>query len=472
MEEVLEAAQSRVQKPEISGSNGNGWSLLIQENHDREFYYFLHLLDFDVEFVLECDVQVRDRCIVITTWSPLALFSRKLAERHLKLLAYERELIGLAKAMQYWRPYLWGSSFLIHIDHFSLKYLLKRLLLYHNNTGLVEQLEQEVSELRRALADKQEQENAMLQVLMRVEQEQKVTEDARRFAEQDAAAQRYASQVLQGKKKVIGIWLSIVEFALDNSINRSTEPEEPVGIDRARRALGVGWNGERTNYFGSNAIEDRMCSAIFGFDGLIVIVAVTKREREVEQAKVGAIQEDELVVLEDPNVHGRDAYAFLENQSPSCCGGDKTERERDRFLGLVQIIYKEEGTHCEAAESISSCAFDIEEKYEEAIASLAEMEKRAVMAESMLEATLQYQSGQLKAQPSPRSSNPDSPRINQEPAQDIPTRKIGLLARPFGLGWRDRNKQAKPTNVEEANNGKSSNEVTEQKDTNGDSVQE
>lgn len=32
---------------------------------------------------------------------------------------------------------------------------------------------------------------------MRVEQEQKVTEDARRFAEQDAEAQRYAAQVLQ-----------------------------------------------------------------------------------------------------------------------------------------------------------------------------------------------------------------------------------------------------------------------------------
>ncbi|KAE9611618.1 hypothetical protein Lal_00011497 [Lupinus albus] len=63
----------------------------------------------------------------------------------------------------------------------------------------VEQLEQEVAELRQALADKQEQENAMLQVLMRVEQEQKVTEDARRFAEQDAAAQRYAVQVIQEK---------------------------------------------------------------------------------------------------------------------------------------------------------------------------------------------------------------------------------------------------------------------------------
>ncbi|CAK7325572.1 unnamed protein product [Dovyalis caffra] len=158
----------------------------------------------------------------------------------------------------------------------------------------VEQLEQEVSELRRALADKQEQENAMLQLLMRVEQEQKVTEDARIYAEQDASAQRYAAQVLQ-------------------------------------------------------------------------------------------------------------------------------------------------------------------EKYEQAIVSLAEMEKRVVMAESMLEATLQYQSGQLKALPSPRSSHPDSQtRGNQEPAQDIPARKIGLLARPFGLGWRDRNK-GKTSTVEEASDDKSSN---------------
>lgn len=32
---------------------------------------------------------------------------------------------------------------------------------------------------------------------MRVEQEQRLTEDARIFSEQDAAAQRYAAQVLQ-----------------------------------------------------------------------------------------------------------------------------------------------------------------------------------------------------------------------------------------------------------------------------------
>lgn len=39
------------------------------------------------------------------------------------------------------------------------------------------------------------------------------------------------------------------------------------------------------------------------------------------------------------------------------------------------------------------------------MASVAEMEKRVVMAESMLEATLHYQSGQDKAQSSPRLIN-------------------------------------------------------------------
>ncbi|KAL3820069.1 hypothetical protein ACJIZ3_005974 [Penstemon smallii] len=171
----------------------------------------------------------------------------------------------------------------------------------------VEQLEREVTELRQALANKQEQENAMLQILMRVEQEQRVTEDARVFAEQEAAAQKYAAQVVQ-------------------------------------------------------------------------------------------------------------------------------------------------------------------DKYEEAIAALAEMEKRAVMAESMLEATLQYQSGQNKAQPSPRSTQ----QSNQDTSQEIPTRKISLLSRPFGLGWRDRNKGK---STEEPNDGKSSNDgqnlsPKEEEGTNGHQVEE
>ncbi|KAG9149740.1 hypothetical protein Leryth_012463 [Lithospermum erythrorhizon] len=145
-------------------------------------------------------------------------------------------------------------------------------------SGRVKQLEQEVADLRQALAGKQEQENAMIQVLMRVEQEQKVTEDARRFAEQDAASQRIAVQVLQ-------------------------------------------------------------------------------------------------------------------------------------------------------------------EKYEQTMASVAKMEKRVVMVESMLEATLQYQSGQNKMQSS--DSSPQTTQQNFSPGQsvqDIPSRKISLLSRPFGLGWLDKNK--------------------------------
>ncbi|CAA0829561.1 Ypt/Rab-GAP domain of gyp1p superfamily protein [Striga hermonthica] len=63
----------------------------------------------------------------------------------------------------------------------------------------VGQLEREVSELRQALLCKHEQENAMLMMLMRAEQEQKATEDARLSAEQDAAAQKYAAQVFQVK---------------------------------------------------------------------------------------------------------------------------------------------------------------------------------------------------------------------------------------------------------------------------------
>ncbi|KAJ7976250.1 Rab-GTPase-TBC domain containing protein [Quillaja saponaria] len=66
-----------------------------------------------------------------------------------------------------------------------------------NQRQLSAKLEQEVAELRWAFFDKQEQENVMLQVLMRVEQKQKVIKEACRFAEKDATTQRYATQVLQ-----------------------------------------------------------------------------------------------------------------------------------------------------------------------------------------------------------------------------------------------------------------------------------
>ncbi|XP_068645191.1 uncharacterized protein [Aristolochia californica] len=53
----------------------------------------------------------------------------QLTVRHHKLAAYEHELIGLAKAVQHWRPYLLGRAFLIHKDHYSLKFLLEQHLM-------------------------------------------------------------------------------------------------------------------------------------------------------------------------------------------------------------------------------------------------------------------------------------------------------------------------------------------------------
>ncbi|WVZ49480.1 hypothetical protein U9M48_000838 [Paspalum notatum var. saurae] len=37
----------------------------------------------------------------------LAFFSRPFAAHHLKLAAYEWELIGLVQAVRHWHPYLW-----------------------------------------------------------------------------------------------------------------------------------------------------------------------------------------------------------------------------------------------------------------------------------------------------------------------------------------------------------------------------
>ncbi|KAK8518086.1 hypothetical protein V6N12_017244 [Hibiscus sabdariffa] len=89
----------------------------------------------------------------------------------------------------------------------------------------------------------------------------------------------------------------------------------------------------------------------------------------------------------------------------------------------------------------------LQEKYEKAMDSIARMEKRVVMAESMLETTLQYESGQAEALSSPRTPHA---------TLDSPRRKAGLLS--FGLGWRDKNK-AKP-DFEESTDRKSNPSTT------------
>jgi hypothetical protein len=55
---------------------------------------------------------------------PIAFFRRQFAPRHMKIAAYERELIGLVQAVRHWRPYLWGRSFVVRTDHYALKFML------------------------------------------------------------------------------------------------------------------------------------------------------------------------------------------------------------------------------------------------------------------------------------------------------------------------------------------------------------
>lgn len=50
-------------------------------------------------------------------------------DQHRYLPAYEKDLIGLVKAIKHWRPYVWGLKFLVRTDHYSLKFLLEQKVL-------------------------------------------------------------------------------------------------------------------------------------------------------------------------------------------------------------------------------------------------------------------------------------------------------------------------------------------------------
>jgi len=90
----------------------------------------LALPDFTTLFILGCDASDTGMGAVLQqNGQPIAYFSRPLASRYKSLPAYEKELIGLAKAVRHWRAYLWGRHFLIRTDHYSLKCLLDQRII-------------------------------------------------------------------------------------------------------------------------------------------------------------------------------------------------------------------------------------------------------------------------------------------------------------------------------------------------------
>ena len=89
----------------------------------------MQLPNFANSFIVDCDASGSGFGAVLhQDEGPIAFFSRPFAARHVKLAAYERELIGLVQAVRHWRPYLWGRKFVVRTDHFSLKYMLDQRL--------------------------------------------------------------------------------------------------------------------------------------------------------------------------------------------------------------------------------------------------------------------------------------------------------------------------------------------------------
>lgn len=67
----------------------------------------LQLPNFTKRFVIDCDAFGVGFCAILHQGdSVVAFFSRVVAPHHAKLPAYERELIGLVKAVRHWWPYL------------------------------------------------------------------------------------------------------------------------------------------------------------------------------------------------------------------------------------------------------------------------------------------------------------------------------------------------------------------------------
>jgi hypothetical protein len=89
----------------------------------------LQMPDFSKRFVVDCDASGVGFGVVLHQGDDaIAFFIRAVAPHHQELSAYERELIGLVKAVRNWRPYLWGCAFTVRTDHYSLKFLLDQRL--------------------------------------------------------------------------------------------------------------------------------------------------------------------------------------------------------------------------------------------------------------------------------------------------------------------------------------------------------
>ncbi|XP_039145476.1 uncharacterized protein LOC120282666 [Dioscorea cayenensis subsp. rotundata] len=89
----------------------------------------LGLLDFTKPFVIETDASATGLgAVLMQDGPPLAYMIQSLANQHLGLSTYEREIMAIVQAVNKWRPYLLGHKFIVKTDHQSLKFFIEQRL--------------------------------------------------------------------------------------------------------------------------------------------------------------------------------------------------------------------------------------------------------------------------------------------------------------------------------------------------------
>ncbi|XP_035541674.1 uncharacterized protein LOC118344675 [Juglans regia] len=87
----------------------------------------LRLPDFNSPFTIECDACGTGLgAVLMQAGQPISYMNKGLKGKALLLSTYEKELLALVTAVQKWRTYLLGQTFIIKTDQEALKYLLEQ----------------------------------------------------------------------------------------------------------------------------------------------------------------------------------------------------------------------------------------------------------------------------------------------------------------------------------------------------------